>query len=355
MKRFRTLRKTTFEFFFGPTNRAVPPVFIRDAINYKRIMTTVVISLLPLLIFSIYNIGLQINLLIAKGLILESWHKIWPYHDASSFIDNFSLGLLYFAPLYLVVNVVGGFWEVLFASIRNHEINEGFFVTGFIFPMILPFNIPLWQAAVAISFGIVIGKEIFGGTGYNFLNPAMLSRAFLYLNYPLHINSSLSNLGIVNSGATVLSTFKSEHILNASPFDLFFGFIPGAIGETSKLFILLGAIILLLTKMISWQILFGTVLGVICSSFYSPLPAYYHFLLGGLAFATVFMATDPVTSPQLKTSKFIYGFIFGGLTIFFRTTNQIFIDGVTFALLLSNILAPLLDHVFIYFYRRDTH
>jgi Na+-transporting NADH:ubiquinone oxidoreductase subunit B len=343
----------TVVFFPSPKNQYIP--FVRDNLDLKRFMTFVLISLLPVLIFGIYNTGLQAGL--AQG-------------ESLAFIQAFLLGSKYVLPIILVTYGVGLFWEILFASLRNHKISEGFLVTGLLFPLTLPATIPLWQVALGISFGVVIGKEVFGGTGRNILNPALTGRAFLYFSYPVSMSGEVwvaaKNTVDGISGATALSILaldgeKITTVLSNSGFNLsnlFFGFIPGSIGETSALCCILGASFLIITKIANFRIIIGGILGLIVTSiiFYlipggsdswmdaGPL---YHLCAGGFLFGISFMATDPVSAPGTNPGRWIYGFLIGFLTVTIRVANPAFVEGTMLAILFMNVFASLLDHIII--------
>ena len=333
---------------------------IRDGLESKRLMSMVILALIPCTVAALYNIGLQRSL--ATG-------------EEISVIRAFEYGLQAFMPLYIVTVVTGGLWEVLFAVVRKHEINEGFFVTSLLFPLILPPTLPLWQAAVAISFGVVIGKEVFGGTGMNILNPALLARAFLFFSYPgemsgggiwTFVNKSRDTIVDGFSGATPLAVASAvekggsvvQHLNSAGyTFEkLFIGNIPGSMGETSALACLIGAAILIFSRIASWRTMAGSVIGALGVSalmyFFGDkssnpmfgIPPYYHLVLGGFAFGTVFMATDPVTSAATRGGKWIYGILIGALAITIRCVNPVYPEGMMLAILFMNVFAPLIDH-----------
>ena len=343
----------TVVFFPSPKNQYTP--FVRDNLDLKRFMTFVLISLLPVLIFGIYNTGLQAGL--AQG-------------ESLAFIQAFLLGSRTVLPIILVTYGVGLFWEILFASLRKHKISEGFLVTGLLFPLTLPATIPLWQVALGISFGVVIGKEVFGGTGRNILNPALTGRAFLYFSYPVSMSgevwvaakstvdgiSGATALSILAPGGEKITTVLSNSGFNLS--NLFFGFIPGSIGETSALCCILGASFLIITKIANFRIIIGGILGLIVTSiiFYlipggsdswmdaGPL---YHLCAGGFLFGISFMATDPVSAPGTNPGRWIYGFLIGFLTVTIRVANPAFVEGTMLAILFMNVFASLLDHIII--------
>ena len=339
----------TFFFFPSPKNKYTP--FVRDNLDLKRFMSFVIISLLPVLIFGIYNTGFQAGL--ARG-------------ESYAFIQAFLLGSRYVLPIIIVSYAVGFFWEIVFATIRRHKISEGFLVTGLLFPLTLPATIPLWQVALGISFGVVIGKEVFGGTGRNFLNPALTGRAFLFFSYPVSMSGDVwvAAGSTVDgfSGATALSILAPEGekitaALSNSGFslaDLFFGLVPGSIGETSAFCCILGALFLIITKIANFRIIIGGITGLIVTSiiFYlipggsdswmnaGPL---YHLCAGGFLFGISFMATDPVSAPGTNPGRWIFGFLIGFLTITIRVANPAFVEGTMLAILFMNVFAPLLD------------
>jgi Na+-transporting NADH:ubiquinone oxidoreductase subunit B len=315
---------------------------IRDAIDMKRTMIIVFISLIPALIFGMWNIG---NLhYLSVGESTTFWNNIW-------------YGFLKMLPILIVSYGVGLGLEILFAQIRHHEVNEGFFVSGLLIPMIVPPEIPLWQLAIAVAFAVIFGKEVFGGTGMNIVNPALLARAFLFFAYPADISGDkvwIADKADTYSGATPLGDAlvgKFESL--PSVYDMFMGFIPGSNAETSTLFILVGAVILLATGIGNWRIMFtvfagGYIMGLLFNLWganeYMDLPAYYHLVMGGFAFGAVFMATDPVSATQTKKGMYIYGFLIGMIAILIRVFNPAYPEGMMLAILLMNVFAPLIDH-----------
>lgn len=351
-------------FIFSP-NTTTPShgVQVRDAIDLKRLMMTVVIAMVPCLLFGIYNVGHQHYL--ATGETASAGEMIW-------------IGVIKVIPIVLVAYTAGGIAEVIFAVLRKHPINEGFLVTGMLIPLVMPPGIPLWQVALASVFAVVIAKEAFGGTGMNVLNVALTARAFLYFAYPADISgevwtylpegtevvagySGATPLAIaaqsLTSGENVvtsLNQFGSGWADNIYEFsNLFFGFIPGSIGETSTLMCLIGALILVMTGVGSWKIIvsvfagayvMGTLLSLIAVNPFMAMPAHYHLVIGGLAFGAVFMATDPVTASQTETGKWIYGFLIGVLTVIIRVFNPAYPEGIMLAILLMNVFAPLIDY-----------
>jgi Na+-transporting NADH:ubiquinone oxidoreductase subunit B len=337
-------------------------------------MIVVFIALIPCVLWGMYNTGLQANLALdpAAAGDLTGWrYSIIDWlgvgYDPGSILANVTLGALYFIPLYIVTMVVGGTWEVLFSMVRKHPINEGFFVTGLIFPLILPATIPLWQAAIGITWGVVIAKEVFGGTGMNFLNPALVARASLFYSYPLQITGDQVWTPVANSywhdsysGATVLAELKQGSValngLELSWWDAFLGFELGSLGETSVLACLIGAVILLWTRVASWRVMAGVVAGtVVMASLLNgigsdtnpmfALPFWWHMVLGGWAFATVFMVTDPVTSTYTERGKWVYGILIGVLIVLVRVVNPAYPESVMLVILFMNVFAPLIDHL----------
>lgn len=340
----------TFLLSPGTTLKKAP--FVRDAVDLKRSMSLVVIALIPCLCMGIYNTGYQI--LLAQGA-------------AYSFAECVKLGLAKVLPIILVSYAAGGFWEVLFAVVRKHEINEGFLVTGILFALVLPPTIPLWQVAVGISFGVVFGKEIFGGTGMNVFNPALVARAFVFFAYPGQISGSSAWVAVdgytrATPLAVAAATAKGQSVTQAlqdagySLSNMFYGFIPGSIGETSALACLIGLAFLLITRIASWRVVVGCVVGLLTMSgvfhlFQGPermaffaLPPYWHLVMGGFAFGAVFMATDPVSASATETGRLIYGFLIGVLTVLIRIVNPAYPEGTMLAILFMNAFAPLIDH-----------
>lgn len=360
-KQFEPLFDATRTFFFfpSPVTKVLP--FIRDNLDLKRYMSFMLISLLPVLLFGVYNTGFQSGL--ARG-------------ESFGLIKSFLAGSGYVLPIIIVSYAVGFFWEILFAVIRKHKISEGFLVTGLIFPLTLPPTIPLWQVAIGISFGVVIGKEVFGGTGRNILNPALTARAFIFFSYPVSmsgdiwvaVNQTVQGVQVVDgiSGATALSVTgtQGENIVTAlarQGFDLpglFSGFVPGSIGETSALCCLLGAIFLMTTRIANYRIIIGGFAGlIITSTLFYLIPGgsdtwagagpLYHLCAGGFLFGISFMATDPVSAPGTNPGRWIFGFLIGFLTVIIRVVNPAFVEGVMLTILFMNVFAPLLDHMVI--------
>ncbi|MFT5576746.1 MAG: Na+-transporting NADH:ubiquinone oxidoreductase subunit B [Bermanella sp.] len=351
--------------FYSPASVTKTTAHVRDGIDLKRIMITVWFCTFPAIFFGMWNIGFQANtaMLETGALMGDGWRigliTALAGNDPSSLWDNFWYGLWYFAPIYFVTFVVGGFWEVLFAMKRGHEVNEGFFVTSILFTLTCPPSIPLWMVAMGISFGVVIGKEVFGGTGKNFLNPALTGRAFLFFAYPASMSGDAVWTALDGfTGATALSVAASEGfaVLKESMtwWDAFVGVIPGSVGETSTLAILLGGAALLWTRIASWRIVAGVMIGMIALStlFNSVdstnqmfnLPWHWHFVLGGFAFGMIFMATDPVSASMTNTGKWIYGGLVGVMAVLIRVVNPAFPEGIMLAILFANLFAPLIDH-----------
>ncbi|MDD6252847.1 MAG: NADH:ubiquinone reductase (Na(+)-transporting) subunit B [Candidatus Cryptobacteroides sp.] len=324
---------------------------VRDAVDLKRIMIIVVIALVPAALFGMWNVGYQHSL--ATG---QDW----------GLLQNFWFGLLKVLPLYIVAYLVGLGIEFASAQIRNEEVNEGYLVSGMLIPLIVPVDVPLWMLAIAVAFAVLFGKEVFGGTGMNFLNPALLTRAFLFFSYPSKMSGSevwislKSGESLVNgaTGATPLA-FATEGLdamnnagvqYSMSAWDMFAGLVPGSVGETSVIAILIGAVILLWTGVASWKIMASSVVGALFVGWLgnvsgaTDIPAWYQLIMGGFAFGTVFMATDPVTSAQTECGKWIYGFFVGALCVVVRLFNPGYAEGMMLSILLMNTFAPLIDH-----------
>lgn len=361
---FYALYEAVDTIFYSPSSTTRANSHVRDGIDLKRIMITVWMCTFPAMFFGMWNIGFQANSAIAAGASIPTdFHSLlFIGHDPANLWHNLVYGAAYFLPVYAVTFVVGGFWEVLFASVRGHEVNEGFFVTSILFSLICPPDLPLWQVALGISFGVVIGKEIFGGTGKNFLNPALTGRAFLYFAYPAEISGDAVWTAVDGfSGATSLSLAASggaEAIIagNISWLDAFFGTVQGSMGETSTLAILIGGAVLLATRIASLRIVLGVFFGMVAMSSLlnmigsdtNPmfgLPFYWHFVIGGFAFGMVFMATDPVSASMTNTGKWFYGALIGVMTVLIRVVNPAFPEGIMLAILFANLFAPYIDHL----------
>ena len=327
---------------------------IRDSIDIKRVMILVVIALIPLYIFGAMNVGVQNG--IAMGVERTNWEQFW-------------FGFDKIIPIILVAFITGAFWEILFAVVRKHPISEGFLVTCALIPLVMPASIPLWQVSIATSFGIVIGKEIFGGVGMNIFNPALVARAFLFFTYPGRISGD--KVWVIGpdgySGATALAVPAAEvnqhavSLLNGvtqfdySWWNMLVGWIPGSIGETSKLLIIMGAIFLAITKIANWRVMAGSLIGLGVTAYLSnlmapfssntmlSLPAHYHLVMGGFLFGMAYMATEPVTGCHTNQGRWVYGILFGMLTVIVRAINPAYPEGTMLAILLLNAFAPLID------------
>ena len=352
-------------FLYKPKSTTKNSSHVRDNIDLKRVMITVWLATFPSMFFGMWNIGFQANSIMADiGMTSQDGIRgaiigLLAGYDATSVWDNMIHGAAYFLPIYITTFVVGITWEIIFATVRKHEVNEGFFVTSILFSLSCPPDLPLWMVAIGISFGIVIGKEIFGGTGKNFLNPALTGRAFLYFAYPAYMSGDAVWTAVDGySGATMLSLAASEGLPNASEaytwMESFIGTIPGSIGETSTLAILLGGFVLLYMKIASWRIVAGILLGsMVLSELFNlfnsdnpmfSLPFYWHWVIGGFAFGAIFMATDPVSAAMTNSGKFWYGILIGVMVILIRVANPAFPEGMMLAILFANLFAPLFDH-----------
>ena len=368
LHRFEALYEMVDTIFYSPDDRTRGAPHLRDGIDLKRVMIYVFLAALPVAVMGMYNIGLQANTALQemglagiggwRGEVLE-WLGIG--YDPDSIGACFWQGFLYFFPAYVVTMIVGGFWEVLFAIVRNHEVNEGFFVTSLLYVLVLPPTIPLWQVGMGISFAVVIGKEVFGGTGKNFLNPALVGRAFLFFAYPVQ-NSGDAVWTAVDgfSGATPLSLayeggVEAVQAAGVTWNDAFFGLIQGTIGAESTIACLIGAFFLLYTRVASWRIMLGCVIGLVAMSLLfnlvgsdtNPmfaLPWHWHFVLGGFAFGAIYMATDPVSASMTSVGKLYYGALIGVMCALIRVVNPAYPEGMMLAILFGNVLAPLIDY-----------
>jgi len=338
--------KSSFEafetFLFVPNKVTHTGSHIRDAIDMKRTMTVVIIALMPALLFGMYNVGYQ---------------HFLSHGESAGFWQMFGFGFLKVFPIIVVSYVVGLGIEFAFAQARGHEVNEGYLVTGMLIPLVMPPDIPLWMLAIAVAFAVIFGKEVFGGTGMNIMNPALTARAFLFFAYPQDMSGDkvwIAEKADAFSGATPLGyTLTGEFDKMQAPIDMFLGFIPGSIGETSVIAILIGAVILIATGIGSWKIMLSALFGALGFAYflnlvsfndYTALPAYYHLIMGGFAFGVVFMATDPVSAAQTNLGKWIYGFLIGIFVILIRVFNPAYPEGVMLAILLMNVFAPLIDY-----------
>jgi len=366
-------------FLYTPGEVTRTTSHVRDQMDLKRMMITVIAALTPCILMACYNAGLQAHNAIdaGNGVAIDDWRasamqSMGFVLGEAGLISNFLYGLLFFLPIYGVTMAVGGTAEAIFSIIRKHEINEGFLVTGMLFPLTLPPIIPLWQVAIGITFGVVIGKEIFGGTGMNFLNPALTARAFLYFAYPAQISGdSVWTAADGYSGATPLGAIAvapietakdgiaevlgADGVPTVSWMDSFLGFCQGSLGETSVLACLLGAGILIAMGVGAWRIMAGVGIGAfalalvlnLAGSDSNPvfwMPAHWHLVVGGLAFGAVFMATDPVSAAFTDKGKWVYGFLIGAMTVLIRVINPAFPEGIMLAILFGNVMAPLIDY-----------
>lgn len=343
--RFEKFRSTfdAFEtFLFVPDKVTRTGSHIRDAIDMKRTMTVVIIALVPSLLFGIYNVGYQHFL--SHGEVVGFWQM-------------FGFGLTKVLPIIVVSYVVGLSIEFIFAQARGHEVNEGFLVTGLLIPLVMPPDIPLWMLALAVAFSVIFAKEAFGGTGMNVMNPALTARAFLFFAYPQDMSGDkiwIADKADAFSGATPLGyALTGDFHKMQAPIDMLLGFIPGSIGETSVVAILIGAVILIWTGIGSWKIMLSALIGALGLGYflnlvsfndYTAIPAHIHLIMGGFAFGMVFMATDPVTAAQTNLGKWIYGFLIGVFVILIRVFNPAYPEGVMLAILLMNVFAPLIDY-----------
>ncbi|MCG8688136.1 MAG: NADH:ubiquinone reductase (Na(+)-transporting) subunit B [Desulfobacterales bacterium] len=352
-KKYEPVWDATKTFFFLPSPKTKIMPFVRDSLDLKRYMSIVILSLIPVTLFGIFNTGYQAGL--ASG-------------EEYSLLKCFLVGSWYVLPLIIVSYGVGFIWEFIFAIFRGHKISEGFLVTGLLFPLTLPPTMPLWQAALGISFGVVIGKEIFGGTGRNILNPALTGRAFVYFSYPVSMSGDIwiagNNLvdGVTGATALAVTGFEGQAIGSAlfeagfSMWNLFIGFVPGSVGETSALCCLIGAAILIVTRIGNYRIIAGGIAGVIVTSIlvylipggketWANAGPLYHLFAGGFLFGITFMATEPVSAPGTNLGRWIYGGAIGFLTVIIRVANPAFMEGVMLSILFMNVFAPLLDHM----------
>lgn len=353
--------------FYTPGKVTRAASHVRDAIDLKRMMILVWMCTFPAVFVGLYNVGFQANTAMA-GLGLteaEGWRgaiiSALAGYDASSTWDNMIHGAMYWLPIYATTFIVGGFWEVLFAMKRGHEVNEGFFVTSILFSLILPPTVPLWQVALGISFGVVIGKEVFGGTGKNFLNPALTGRAFLFFAYPAQMSGDAIWTAVDGfSGATPLGLAAMGGVdailaANVSWMDAFLGSIQGSIGEVSTLAILIGGAVIVYARIAAWRIVAGVFLGMVAMSTLfnmigsetNPmfgLPFYWHLVIGGFAFGMFFMATDPVSGSMTNAGKWAFGALIGVMVVLIRVVNPAFPEGMMLAILFANLFAPLIDN-----------
>lgn len=374
LKRFHALYEAVDAFLYTPGTVTAGPSHIRDGLDLKRMMSIVVVALVGTIAMALYNTGYQAHVAIEGGARpLDTWQTgamewLGLAFSSTDFIACVVHGALYFLPVTLVTYAVGAIWEALFAQVRGHEINEGFLVTGMLIPLTLPANIPLWQVALGTSFGVVVGKEIFGGTGMNILNPALTARAFLFFAYPAEISGNVwiaanfsadatATVPDGYTGATWLAVAAERGVqgLDVSWWDAFVGLVPGSMGETSALACLAGAVLLVVTGVASWRIMIGMTAGSVLTTMvlntigsatnaYFSVPFWWHLVLGGWAFGMVFMATDPVSGAQTNAGRWVYGGLIGVLAILIRVVNPAYPEGVMLAILLMNVFAPTIDY-----------
>jgi Na+-transporting NADH:ubiquinone oxidoreductase subunit B len=367
---------TFYEMFdtmlYSPPNVTRGDTHVRDAIDLKRVMMTVWFCAWPAMLFGIWNVGAQANALIASSgaAPIPGWRTdlvaALTGFDPNSFASNALYGLVYYVPIVVVTYLTGFLWEGLFAWKRGHEVNEGFFVTGILFSLTVPPTIPLWLVFLGITFAVVIGKEVFGGTGKNFLNPALVGRVFLFFAYPAYMTGDTVWTAVDNyTGATALAVAKaadpatgSVAALEQSGFhliDAFLGRIPGSIGETSTLLIVIAGIMMIVLKVASWRIMAAVIAGMVATvlmfnaigsstNAMFALPWYWHFTVGGFAFGVAYMATDPVSAAMTDTGKWIYGFVIGFMVATIRVVNPAYPEGMMLAILFGNLAAPIIDH-----------
>ncbi|MEZ5476269.1 MAG: NADH:ubiquinone reductase (Na(+)-transporting) subunit B [Thiolinea sp.] len=367
-EKFYSLYEMVDTLLFSPPDRTPGSPHVRDALDLKRVMGYVWMATFPVMFMACYNTGYQAHTaMAAMGVTeLDTWRGVIMNtigYDPNSFFANFIHGMLYFVPIYMATFIAGGLAEVVFAMVRGHEVNEGFFVTSILYTLTLPPTTPLWMVVLGIWFGVILGKEVFGGTGKNFVNPALAGRAFLYFAYPAYMSGDAVWVAVDGyTGATALSSAASGGLAavadsGISWWNSFIGLVPGSIGETSTLAILLGGAFLLYTKIASWRIVAGTFIGMVGMSLLlnlvglagdtNPmfnLPWYWHLTLGGFAFGMMFMATDPVTASHTNLGRWYYGLLIGVMTVMIRVINPAFPEGIMLAILFANIFAPLIDH-----------
>ncbi|NOL51304.1 NADH:ubiquinone reductase (Na(+)-transporting) subunit B [Pelistega suis] len=348
---------------------------VRDALDSKRMMILVWLSLFPAMFYGMYNAGAQAILAVNHlGLLDQNIASDWHYALAASLgidlsatagvMSKFALGAVFFLPIYAVVFIVGGFWEILFASVRKHEVNEGFFVTSILFALIVPPTLPLWQAALGITFGVVVAKEMFGGVGKNFMNPALAGRAFLFFAYPANISGDSVWIAVDGfSGATALSQWASggagalTHTVTGESItwmDAFLGNMPGSVGEVSTLALIIGGCFIVFTRIASWRIIAGVMMGMVATSLLFntigsetnqmfSMPWYWHLVVGGFAIGMIFMATDPVSASFTNKGKWWYGILIGVMCVLIRVVNPAYPEGMMLAILFANLFAPIFD------------
>ncbi|WP_076412910.1 NADH:ubiquinone reductase (Na(+)-transporting) subunit B [Shewanella sp. UCD-KL12] len=365
-EKFYAVFEAAYTVFYTPGHVNKGATHVRDNLDLKRMMIMVWACTFPAMFVGMYNVGLQAqDALVAGFATPDVWQVSLFGMFGTELTANSGIpallwyGACFFLPIYAVTFAVGGIWEVLFAAVRGHEVNEGFFVTSVLFALTLPATIPLWMVALGITFGVVVAKEIFGGTGRNFLNPALAGRAFLFFAYPLSMSGDTTWVAADGfSGATALSQAAQgtlEYGFSQDWWDAFLGFIPGSVGEVSTLAILLGGAVIVYARIASWRIIAGVMVGMIAVSYLlnfigsdtNPMfamPWYWHLVLGGFAFGMMFMATDPVSASFTNSAKWGYGILIGAMAVFIRVINPAFPEGMMLAILFANLFAPLFDH-----------
>lgn len=364
-ERYFPLYEMVESFIYTPKTVTTMAPHARAHIDMKRIMTYVVIATIPCILFGWYNTGYQVNSAIAihgeSGWRAAIVSFLGVGFDPGNLLGNMFHGALYFFPIYITTLIAGGFWEVVFATVRRHEVNEGFLVTSMLYTLIMPPDVPLWQVALGISFGVVIGKEVFGGTGKNFLNPALVGRAFLYFAYPAQMSGDAIWTPVDGfSGATALAISASDGYQTLSSqgitwMDAFVGTIQGCLGETSTIACLIGLAFLLITKIANWRLIVGCLAGMIGFSLLlnmvgsdtNPMfamPWYWHLVIGGYAFGLAFMVTEPVSASHTNLGRFYYGALIGIMVVLIRVLNPAFPEGMMLAILFGNVFAPLIDY-----------
>lgn len=377
-EKWYALYEATATFLYTPGTVTKGASHVRDAIDSKRMMVLVWLALFPAMFYGMYNVGLQSFSALHVGdfahnialNVTNDWH--FALANALGILSpdagvgaKMALGAIFFLPIYITIFLVGGFWEVLFAMVRKHEVNEGFFVTSILLALIVPPTLPLWQAALAATFGVVVAKEVFGGVGRNFINPALAGRAFLFFAYPGQISGDLVWTAADGySGATALSQWAQggqaalKHVSTGQPIhwmDAFLGSIPGSIGETSTLALIIGGCVIVFARIASWRIIAGVLIGMIAtSSLFNwigsttnpmfAMPWYWHLVLGGFALGTIFMATDPVSASFTNKGKWWYGALIGVMCVLIRVVNPAYPEGMMLAILFANLFAPLFDY-----------
>ena len=366
LERWKEIFEVIENFFYSSGRRTFGSVHVRDASYVQRVMVTVMVATLPAVFYGMYNIGFQALQVsdLSNINIKEDWHFIFIDlfcgYNPNSFFDCVWYGACFFFPIYAVTFIVGILWEMIFAVIRKHEISEGAFVTTILFALCCPPDAPLWQVALGISFGIVIGKEVFGGTGKNFLNPALAGRVFLYFAYPTYWSGDSVWVAVDGySSPTILSVAAQDGLQgvlsNITWIEAFIGNIPGSIGETSSLFIIMGLILLFYNRVASWRVVIGVLIGTaftsnlfnFIGSSTNPmfsLPFYWHIVIGGYAFGLTFMAVEPVTGSHTNLGRWYYGILIGVMVVLIRVINPAFPEGMMLAILFANLFAPIIDH-----------